>query len=153
MALLKSISRLRRGKSLALRSEAGLVFPSGDAAGLSAARPRELGGRSPPLLPAPPDPLQLLQPQRLVPAAPLHERCSEDRAARRLLGLLPAVPRTSPPPTRSGAHPAPGELSRQAPCYGEAAEKQTSRWISITFPVPERALPARRRGDAEAEPR
>lgn len=56
MALLKSISRLRGGKSLALRSEAGLVFPSGDAAGLRAARPRELGARSSPLLPAPPRP-------------------------------------------------------------------------------------------------
>lgn len=57
MALLKSISRLRGGKSLALRSEAGLVFPSGDAAGLRAARPRELGGRSSlHLLPAPPRP-------------------------------------------------------------------------------------------------
>lgn len=53
MALLKSISRLRGGKSLALRSEAGLVFPSGDAAGLRAARPREFGGRSPPPSSAP----------------------------------------------------------------------------------------------------
>lgn len=93
MALLESISRLRGGKSLALRSEAGLVFPSGDAAGLRAARPRELGARSPPTSSQrPPDPVQRLQPQRLVPAAPLHELCSEHRAARRQLALLSAPP-------------------------------------------------------------
>lgn len=52
MALLKSISRLRGGKSLALRSEAGLVFPSGDAAGLRAARPRVRGTEPPPPAPS-----------------------------------------------------------------------------------------------------
>lgn len=69
MALPKSISRLRGGKSLALRGEAGLVFPSGDAAGLRAARPREFGARS---LPVPTSlsarrPARRPQPRRLVP--------------------------------------------------------------------------------------
>ncbi|XP_014745058.1 PREDICTED: plexin domain-containing protein 2 [Sturnus vulgaris] len=38
------------------------------------------------------DPVQRLQPQRLVRAAPVYERCSEHRAARRLLALLSAPP-------------------------------------------------------------
>lgn len=87
-------------------------------------------------------------------SSPLYESSSEDWATGSLLGLLSAASSGLSHPKRGAARtPHPGELSRQAPCYGEAAEKQTSRWISITFPVPERALPARRRRDAEAEPR
>lgn len=87
-------------------------------------------------------------------SSPLYESSSEDWATGSLLGLLSATSSGLSHPKRGAARtPHPGELSRQAPCYGETAEKQTSRWISITFPVPERALPARRRRDAEAEPR
>lgn len=87
-ALLKSISRLQGGRVWHFAGETGLVFPSSDAAGLRAARPHKLRGRRPPHPPLP-APLQ--------PPLPLNESSCEGRATRRLLGLLPAACRTSPP--------------------------------------------------------
>lgn len=80
------------------------------------ARPYKLGGRSPPSSPpsfaAPQTRSSAFSPGGSSLPSPLNESRSEDRATRRLLGLLSAAPPGLSHPRRGAARtPQPGELS------------------------------------------